>query len=587
MRSFPGREQLATLWRDSALTLRSPAQLRHDLLAGLSVCIVSIPACIAYADLAGMPAQTGLYTALAGMLVFALVTSSRQLIVGPDAAVALLITAAVTPLAGGDPARYAVLAAVLALLVGLLMLLAARARLGVMADLLSKPVLLGFMNGAALILIASQLGKFTGLTLQHGEFFPRLWEIARRSGDMAAAPLLTGLLSLACLFALRRWRPAWPAALPVFVLAIVLAWLLRLDEHGVALLGSLPAGLPAPHWPALSLAELTQLLPAAAGIALLAMPEGILLARAFARKNGYEIQPNRELAAMGLANVAASCWQGFALSSSQSRTAINDAAGGQSALSGLFAALLLLLFLLFLSDALRYLPVATLAALLIFAGIGLIDVREWQEMYRVDRTAALFSLVTTAGVLLVGVLPGIIVGISLSLAYLIQFMSRPFDAVLSNVEGRKGFHDAGAPGLSGHSRYLQGLLVYRFYAPLLFANSGYFSERISQLVADDGDTRWVLIDAQAITFLDVTAAEQLLRLNRQLEEAGIDLKFARCNRPLREALDRYGVTSAIGADSFFAHVHDAIDEYRQRHPDVGPELAPTLGWDGIERRQEH
>ncbi|MBE9610321.1 SulP family inorganic anion transporter [Chitinilyticum piscinae] len=586
MRPLLGEGTWQRLLAQSGLAAARRGMLWRDALAGISVCVVLVPACVAYAELAGMPPQSGLYTALAGMLVYALLGSSRHVIVGPDAALALLVVAAVTPLAGGDPLQYAFLAAQLAVLVGILMLLAAKARLGAVADLLSKPVLLGFMNGAALILIASQLGKFTGLRLQQDDFFPRLLELVSRWQEIAPATAFTGGVALFVLLLLRQWRPNFPGALPVFVLAILAGYLLRLDQHGVLLLGTLPTGIPMLRWPEFAPAHLATLLPAAAGIALLAMPEGILLARAFARKNGYEIEPNRELAALGVANIAAGCLQGFALGASQSRTAINDASGCRSAVSGLVAAGLLLLFLLFLSDSLRFLPAPALSAILIAAGLGLIDLHAVRSMYRVDRTAAMFSLITTAGVLVVGVLPGIIVGILLSLAYLIRFMSRPFDAVLSNVEGRKGFHDAGDPDMSGHSRYLQGLLVYRFYAPLLFANSTFFFDRIAQLVADDGDTRWVLIDAQAITFLDVTAAEQLLALNRMLEEAGIDLKFARCNRPLREALDRYGVTAAIGADSFYAHVHDAIEDYRQLYPDVQPELVPTLGWDGVERRRE-
>ncbi|WP_348945887.1 SulP family inorganic anion transporter [Chitinibacter sp. FCG-7] len=577
------RQMLRLLLLQSGLAKIRREYLADDLGAGISVCVVLIPACVAYADLAGMPAQYGLYTALAGMLVYALLGSSRHLIVGPDAALALLVAAAITPLANGNPAQYLMLSSVLTLLVGVLMLIAAKARLGAMADLLSKPVLLGFMNGAALILIASQLGKWTGLSLHETAFFPRVLELITRHEQIHATSLIIGLLSILFLALLRELQPKLPAAILLFIVAIGGAYLLNIAEHGVALLGDLPKGLPDLAWPALSLNQITTLLPAAAGIALLAMPEGILLARAFAQKNHYEIAPNRELMALGLANVAASLWQGFALGASQSRTAINDAAGGKSVMSGLFAALLLLLFLLFLSGSLRYLPVTTLSALLIFAGLNLIEVRTWVEMYRLDRTAAIFSLITTAGVLIVGVLPGIIVGILLSLAYLIQFMARPFDAVLCSVAGRKGFHDVAEAHLSGESRYLQGLLVYRFYAPLLFANSSYFVDRISQLVAEDGDTRWVLVDAQAITFLDVTAAEQLLTLNRLLEEAGIDLKFARCNRPLREAFDRYGVTSALGADSFFAHVHDALAQYKLLHPDVAPEPV-SMSWNGVDRR---
>lgn len=575
--------RLKALWLQTGLASIRRQSLANDITAGLSVCVVLIPACVAYADLAGMPAHTGLYTALAGMLVYAILGSSRQLIVGPDAALALLVAAAITPLAHGNPAQYLMLASVLTFLVGVLMLIAAKAKLGAIADLLSKPVLLGFMNGAALILIASQLGKWTGLNLEQSAFFPRLAELLLHYDQMHPSTVVVGLLSLVFLVLIRQLRPQWPAAVLLFVVAIASAYMLEIASRGVLLLGALPKGLPDLAWPHLTFELLTLLVPAAAGIALLAMPEGILLARAFAQKNHYEINPNRELMALGVANIAASLWQGFALGASQSRTAINDAAGGQSAASGLIAALLLLLFLVFLSDSLRYLPVASLSALLIYAGLNLIEVRTWLEMYRLDKTAAMFSLITTAGVLIVGVLPGIIVGIFLSLAYLIKFMARPFDAVLCSAAGRKGFHDVAEAHLSGESRYLQGLLVYRFYAPLLFANSSYFVDRISQLVAEDGDTRWVLIDAQAMTFLDVTAAEQLLTLNQQLEEAGIDLKFARCNRPLREALDRYGVTQAIGADSFFSHVHDALARYKELHPDVAPE--PVGKWNGVERRQ--
>ncbi|QLG89715.1 SulP family inorganic anion transporter [Chitinibacter bivalviorum] len=556
-----------------------------DIFAGVSVCIVLIPACVAYADLAGLPPQSGLYTALAGMMCYALFGHSRQLIVGPDAALSLLVAAAIGPLAGGNLAQYIQLSSILALLVGVLMLIAAKAKLGAIADLLSKPVLLGFMNGAALILIASQLGKWTGIQLHESAFFPRLVELINHLTDIHSTTLIIGTLSVLLLALLRFLTPKLPAAILLFIIAIFTAYGLELGKHGVILLGELPAGLPHLAAPHLLLSEITLLLPAAAGIALLAMPEGILLARAFAQKNGYEIDPNRELMALGLANITASLAQGFALGASQSRTAINDAAGSKSTLSGLVAALLLLIFLLFLSDSLRHLPVTTLSALLIFAGVNLIEVRAWVEMFRIDKTAAFFSLITTMGVLAVGILPGIIVGILLSLAYLIQFMARPFDAVLCEAEGRKGFHDVGEAEISGSSRYLQGLLVYRFYAPLLFANSSYFFDRICQLVANDGDTRWVLIDAQAITFLDVTAAEQLLRLNTMLEEAGIDLKFARCNRPLREALDRYGITPAIGADSFFSHVHDALHEYKHLYPDVVTEPVGTTEWNGIDRRR--
>jgi SulP family sulfate permease len=533
--------------------------LSADLLAGVSVCVVMIPSVIAYAGLMGLPPQHGLYAALVPLLVYPFFGSSRQVIVGPDIAISLLIASAIVPLAAGDPSRAAALAATVAVLSGLLLLLGARLKIGAIANFLSKPVLVGYMTGAALILVASQLDKLFRIPLEHNDFFPRLAELAGKLPRAHGPTLLFGLGLLVVIVGLRRLAPKIPSALVVVVAAIAASLALHLEDRGVAVIGAFPRGLPGFAFPAADWRDIHTLLPAAIGIALLTYTEAILLARAFGAKNGYEVNPNQELAALGVADVCTGLFQGFSVTGSQARTTINDSAGGKTQVASLVAAGTLVLFLLFLTPLIARLPVVALAALLICGGFTLVEFDVMVRIYRFYPRSAMLAALTTLGVLAVGVVLGILVGVALSLLALIERVSNPPDAVLRIVPG-EGFHDLGD---TATGETIPGFIAYRFYAPLLFSNASHFVERVRQLVAaSPTPVRWFLVDAQAITDIDITAAEALKALNKELQQQGIALKFAHTNRPLRQILERIGFTSEIGRESIFHAVHEAAAAFQ-------------------------
>jgi SulP family sulfate permease len=478
-------------------------------------------------------------------------------IVGPDIAICLLIVNATTPLAGGDGGRAAVLASILALLSGLFLLLGSRVKLERVAEFLSKPVLIGYMTGAALILVASQLSGLLGISLASNEFFPRVAEALGKLGHAHVPTLLLGLSLLGLLFAFHRFAPGLPASLLTCLVAIAASFTLHLEGRGVAVVGRFSGGLPAFAVPRLGWHEIHSLLPAAIGIAFLAYTEGVLLARAFAEKNGYAVSASDELTALGAANLCSGLFQGFAVTGSQSRTTINDAAGAKTEMSSLAGALSMALFMLFLTPALAHLPLVALAAILIYGGSTLVEFDAMKRIYRFYPTAAAIAAVTTAGVLAAGVVTGILLGVALSLFGLINRISHPPDAVLREVPGH-GFHDVGPT----NGETVPGLLAYRFYAPLQFSNASYFAERVSTLItAAPQPVRWLLLDAQAITDIDVTAAEMLHGLRDELKQKGIVLKFAHTNRPLRELLEKTGLTREIGPDSFYGSVHECVEAF--------------------------
>ena len=536
--------------------------LRADVLAGVSVCVVMIPSVIAYAELLGLPPQHGLYAALVPLVVYPFFGSSRQVIVGPDIAISLLIASAIAPLAGGNAGEAATLAALVAVLGGLLLLLGARLKIGAVADFLSKPVLVGYMTGAALILIASQLDKLFGLKLEHNDFFPRLRELVGKVHHTHGPTLFLGVGILVVIVGLRRLAPKVPPALAVVALAVAASVAFGLEGRGLAVVGPFPSGLPHFAVPSLDWTNVHAVLPAAIGVALLGYTEAILLARAFAARNGYEVAPNQELAALGAANIATGLFQGFSVTGSQARTTINDSAGGKTQLASLVAAATLVLFLLFLTPLIAHLPTVALAALLIYGGITLVEFNVMFRIYRYYPQSALLAALTTLGVLAVGVVQGILVGVAISLLALISRISHPPDAVLRELPGGI-FHDLGN---TTNGTTIPGFMAYRFYAPLLFCNCGHFVERVRALVADSPTpVRWFAIDAQAITDIDITAAEALKGLKQELEKEGIALKFAHANRPLRVILERVGFTSELGQESFFHAVHECAAAFQARY----------------------
>lgn len=560
-RDLPGR--LARSLPGLVLFAHYPrSALAGDLIAGTAVALVTIPSAIACAELLGLTPITGIYAAIGGMLGYALLGTGRRIIVAPDPAIAVLAGSAILPLAAGDPTRATMLAAALALMVGALLMLAARISAGTIADLLSKPVLTGYLNGVALILIGTQLGRLMGVTLAEDDFFPRIAEALRKLPQANAATLVLGIALIALQLGLRRVAPRWPPPLIACIAGVAVSFAFALPERGVAVLGAVAQGLPLPHWPAIGPDDVKAMLSAAIAVAFLAFTEGVVLARAFAAKHREEIDANRELFAFGTANAAAGLLGGFPLNASQSRSAIADASGAQTQLAQWTAAALLALFLLFLAPLLEQVPLVALSAILVFAGLSLLDTSVLRQIRRFDRRAFWHSLGVTVAVLILGLVPGLLLGMALSLVRLVVDVSRPRDAVLRRLPGDHRFHDvdddqpATAP---------PGVLVYRLYAPLIFANVRHFSERVKALVAEAPQpVRCVVLDLQAVATMDITAIEAFSQLYQQLTDAGIDVRLAHANRPLREQLMRLGLAKEIGEDRFFHAAWEAVDDYLKR-----------------------
>ena len=555
---------LATL-RDYRL-----AWLSKDSIAGLSACIVSIPSVIAYAELVHLPPITGLYAALAAAIGYALFSSSRHVIAGPDAAIGLLAGSAILPLSGGDPARIVVLAAVLSILSGAVLLLAARLKLGVIADLLSRPVLIGYLNGASLVLIATQLGKMFGIKTEGEEFFELVFTVFEKLPQTQVPTFVLGVVLVGLLVGLARWLPRIPGALSVCAVAVVATFAFDLDSYGIALVGQVPSGIPRLSIPSFRCEVGTYQCIVCGLIYDEKQGWGILLAQTFAEKNGYEVNPNRELVALGSANILAGVWQGFPVSASQSRTSIVDSAGGRTQVAQLILALGLLVFLFFLTGLVALLPKVALGAILIVTAIGMLEVASLKSLYKIDRVEFGIAAGVTLAILIAGVVPGIILGLLLSLISVLVEISRPDDAVLRRRRSDGRFHDCREEEDDAES--VPGLLIYRLYAPLVFANARHVMTRIRTLVDEaDPPVNWLVIDAQAIHDMDVTAAQRFAELHQELTEEGIDVKIADAPRPFLEELAKVGLSEEIGRQDFFASVKKAVEAFEQLFPSAAPQ----------------
>lgn len=511
------------------------AWLVKDMAAGLSVAAIALPVGIAYADLTGVPAAIGIYSAIFPLLAYALFGSSRQLIIGPDAATCIMVAASLAPLAQGDPGRYLALLPVLTLMTGMLYLVAGFARLGFLASFLSQPILTGYLNGIALVIIAGQLTKLLGYPSEAGEALPRLLECLQRLGQSHVATAALGLALMAALIALRRLAPSAPGALVVVVVGIGVVAAMGLDRQGVAVTGPVPAGLPVPSWQWLDPATYRSLFSDAAGIMLISFTGGVLTAKSFARRNRYDVDANQELIAFGASNLAAGLAQGFAVTGADSRTAVNDAMGGRTQLVGVVAAAAMLLVLFFLTGPLALVPTTALAAVILVSAVSLFDLAGLRHLYRMSRREALMSLLTTVGVVVLGVLPGVVLAVVLSLFWLLAIALRPSDAVLGRVPGLKGFHSVDD---YPQARTIPGLLLYRFNANIVFYNVDYFCERLQLAIRDAaGTVRWLVVDLSPVNFVDATALQRVDELREQLAAEGITLGFARAKRQLRRAFD--------------------------------------------------
>jgi high affinity sulfate transporter 1 len=532
------------------------AWLRSDVVAGLVLAAILVPQGMAYAELAGLPAVTGLYTTIACLVGYAIFGPSRVLVLGPDSSVSPLILAAITPLlVTGDPSKAIVLAGMLALMVGLIEIGLGIAKLGFVADLLSSEVQVGYMNGLAVTIIVGQLPKLFGFSTDADSFFDELKAFVDHLDETEVTALIVGVAVLAILLVLPRLLPRVPAVLVAVVAATAASAAFGLAQEGVATVGSLPSGLPRPSLPWTSLHDVGPLLLAAVGITMVSLTDTIATSSSFAARRGDEVEPNQEMIGIGAANIAAGFFQGFAVSTSGSRTAVAEQAGAKSQVTGLFGAGLVVVLLLFLNSLLADLPQSALAAVVIAAALSLVNVRALRGYARARRSSVLLSLVATVGVITLGVLDGIVVAILLAVLMFFRRNWWPHGEVVGRVDGMDGWHSLTA---FPDAQEPPDVLVYRWEAPLFFANARAFREQIRQLVRERNPL-WVVIQCEAITDVDVTAAETLAQLDVELNASGVHVALAEMRTRLEDLIQRYGLFETIHHDRFFSSVEAALE----------------------------
>ena len=515
----------------------------HDLFAGVSVAAVALPVSIAYAELAGLSPAVGLYASIGPLLAYALFGTSPQLMVNPDAASCAILAAAVAPLAGGDPALYLSLATALTLFTGILCVLASAFRLGALADFLSRPILVGFLNGIALSIFLGQIGKVLGFQVTASRIVPKLLEILSKLPTTQLPTLLVALFSVAVLLLVQRFLTRVPAALAVLVLSAVLVKLLDLPSSGVAVLAPVPAGLPIPSLPQVPLETIPKLLGSAAGLALVLFTSGTITSRSFASRGGYEVDVDRELVAYGVANMASSLAQGFVVTGADSRTAMAVTAGGRTQVTGLVAAAMIALVLLLFTGPLQFVPLAALGVVLIAAALSLLDMASLRQFWRMDRREFGLSLVTTAGVVALGSINGILVAVTLAVVRFVKHTARPSVELLGEEKGLPGLHSIDR---HGQAQAIPGMVLFRFNAPLVFFNADHFKQcALAAVRASGDDLRWFVIDAIPISDVDINGLAVLKDLQQKLASRNVKLvwagrqsEFLSCLREMGEPTER-------------------------------------------------
>lgn len=536
--------------------------LTRDVVAGLSVTAVQVPTAIAYASLVGFPPEVGLYACILPVLIYALFGSSRQLVIGPDAATCAMIAAVLLPMAGGDLGYYLKLSAAMAVTAGLLMVLGGMARMGFIVNFFSRPILVGFLNGIALSIIVGQLGKLFGITMVNRDFGPSLLELARRLGEMNAYSLGVGLATLMLLILTFRYAPRSPAALIALLIPSLAVFLMGLDAHAVNLVGEIPSGLPSFALPGLGYEGAQSIFMSSVGLVIIIFTGGVLTARSFAARNGYSINADQEMRAIGFANITSGLFGGFAVTGADSRTAVNDASGGKTQLVSVISALATAGILLFLTQPLGYLPIPALAAVLIFSAWGLLDIDGIRRLRSIDHFEFKLSLLTTIGVLVIGVLPGVVFAIALALSNVLLKIYKPKDTLLGVVPGLKGYNDL---SISEAARPVPGVIIYRFDAPLLFFNADYFKTRILSLVDNtEPKPRWFVLNVESISQLDSTGAQAVDELIDELQNRGVHLVVARPKVYMRKYGQVLGLIKKIGTDNMFYSVHSAVSAILKR-----------------------
>jgi high affinity sulfate transporter 1 len=545
--------------------------LRGDVVAGVTVAAYAIPQTMAYAQVAGLSPVVGLWSLLAPMVVYAFVGSSRQLSVGPESTISVMAATAVAPLADGDPALYATLAAACALVVGVMCFVGYLFRLGFLADLLSHPILVGYMAGVAVIMAAGQLDRMVGIDVDASSAVGSLGEVVRSVDEWDVPSLVLGLGVLVFLFVC-QWRfPRAPAPLLGVLVATAIVAVFQLDEAGIAVVGEIPAGLPSIRVPAVNLDDLVSLLAPAFGIALVGFSDNVLDSRAFAARNGYTIDANQELLALSAANVGTGLTQGLPVSSSGSRTAIGVAVGSRTQLFSLVGVASILVVIVFFRPVLADFPLPALGAIVIYAAVLLVNVPEFVRLRRFRPSEFLLALAACFGVIAFDILYGVAFAIGLSAIEMLARVARPHDGILGRVPGLAGMHD-----VDDHptAQTIPGLVVYRYDAPLFFANAENFRERALEAVHDAPyPVEWFVLNAEANVDVDITALDAVEEVRAELAGQGIVFAMARVKQDLRDELERVGLVERIGEAYLFPTLPTAVEAFEARSSRPGTELS--------------
>ncbi|MDU9391816.1 sulfate permease [Pseudomonas sp. zfem002] len=543
----------------------SPAWLSRDLLAGLVLTAMLVPVGIAYAEASGVPGIYGLYATIVPLLAYALFGPSRILVLGPDSALVAIILAVVLPLSGGDAQRAILLASAMALVSGLVCLGAGILRLGFITELLSKPIRYGYMNGIALTVLISQTPRLFGISLESDGPLQDTWHLFAALLDGQANPhaFAIGAGSLVIILLLKRFERV-PGILIAVVVATLAVWWFDLEaEHGVRVVGSLPQGLPDFVLPLIDAADLQAVLIGGFAVALVSFADTSVLSRTYAARTRTRVDANQEMIGLGMANLATGLFQGIPVSSSSSRTPVAEAAGAHTQLAGVFGAIGVALLLLFAPDLLRHLPSSALAAVVIAAAVGLFEFKDLRRIYRIQQWEFWLSITCFVGVVVLGAVPGIGLAVVIAVIEFLWDGWRPHYAVLGRVDGIRGYHDIGR---YPQARLVPGLVLFRWDAPLFFANAELFQNCVLQAVREaPGPVRRIVIAAEPVTSVDVTSADMLIELEQLLRADGIELRFAEVKDPVKDKLQRLEVLARIGRDVFQPTVGAAVDVYLEEH----------------------
>jgi high affinity sulfate transporter 1 len=554
-------------WLPGLNTLRGydSSWLRHDLVAGLVMTTMLVPVGIAYAEASGVPGINGLYATIVPLLAYALFGPSRILVLGPDSALAAVILTVVLPLSAGEPQRAVAVASTMAIVSGIVCVAMGVARLGFITDLLSKPIRYGYMNGIALTVLLSQIPKLFGFSVIANGPLRLVWGIVNKvlAGSTNVVALAIGASALALILLLKRW-PRIPGILIAVIGATVVVAAFDLAARaGVSALGPLPRGLPLPRLPLVRVDDIVPILTGGLAVALVSFADTSVLSRTYAARLRTPVDPNQEMVGLGVANLAAAFFQGFPISSSSSRTPVAEAAGAKTQLTGVVGALAIALLLVLAPELLQHLPHTALAAVVIASAIGLFEVSDLRRIYRIQRWEFWLSMTCFAGVAVLGAIPGIALAIVIAVIEFLWDGWRPHSAVLGRVDRVKGYHDiARYP----EARLIPGLVLFRWDAPLFFANAELFHERVLDAVANSPTpVRWLVVTAEPVTSVDVTAADAVCELDDTLHAAGIELCFAEMKDPVKDKLKRFGLFAHLGEKTFFATIDEAVSTYHATH----------------------